>query len=213
MNKEGITKVLLSVILILTAVFWVAPRISESACGAAASSCKNCHEVKGEMSVNAKGAHHVQHAFGDFCVFCHSGNTAATVKAEAHQGMVEPLADVQKSCSACHPDDFEKRAQGYGAAASSKADAGSEAPASEEEAPYILPPTPDPSAVKGEDLVDYNLGIAAEQAETQADVAAVEAEAPGEEAEPPETGGSRLPVLLGILAVIGIVVYFLFRGK
>jgi hypothetical protein len=32
---------------------------------------------------------------------------------EAHEGMASPLADPKKSCSACHPDDFEKRAGKY----------------------------------------------------------------------------------------------------
>ena len=35
-------------------------------CGSQASSCKNCHEVKGENAVNAKGDWHISHAFGDF---------------------------------------------------------------------------------------------------------------------------------------------------
>jgi hypothetical protein len=84
-------------------------------CGSQASSCKNCHEVKGEDSVNAKGDWHVAHAFGDFCEFCHGGNVQATDKAGAHQGMVQPLDDVKTNCSSCHADDYQARAEKYAA--------------------------------------------------------------------------------------------------
>ena len=102
-------------LLLAAAALWVLPAPARAACGAAASSCKNCHEVKGEKRVNKTGAYHVQHAFGDFCVFCHSGNTAAGGKEEAHQGMVKPLADLEQSCASCHPDDYQERARKYGA--------------------------------------------------------------------------------------------------
>ena len=82
-------------------------------CGSQASSCKNCHEVKGEDSVNAKGDWHISHAFGDFCEFCHAGNVQATDKATAHQGMVQPLGDVKANCSSCHADDYQTRAAKY----------------------------------------------------------------------------------------------------
>jgi hypothetical protein len=82
-------------------------------CGSAASSCKNCHEVKGEDPVNAKGDWHTQHAFGDFCEFCHAGNVQATDKTAAHQGLVEPLGDVKANCSSCHADDYQAKAQTY----------------------------------------------------------------------------------------------------
>jgi hypothetical protein len=82
-------------------------------CGSQASSCKNCHEVKGEDPVNAKGDWHISHAFGDFCEFCHAGNVAATDKAAAHEGLVEPLGDVKTNCSMCHSDDLEPRAEKY----------------------------------------------------------------------------------------------------
>jgi hypothetical protein len=96
--------------------FWAFPDTSQSSCGAAASSCKKCHEIKGEMKVESKGLHHTQHSFADFCVFCHGGSTTASAKEQAHEGMINPLADTKKSCSACHPDDFEKRSAGYRAA-------------------------------------------------------------------------------------------------
>jgi hypothetical protein len=82
-------------------------------CGSQASSCKNCHEVKGEDSVNAKGDWHVAHAFGDFCEFCHGGNVQATDKATAHQGLVQPLDDVKTNCSSCHAADYQTKAETY----------------------------------------------------------------------------------------------------
>ena len=82
-------------------------------CGSQASSCKNCHEVKGEDPVNAKGDWHISHAFGDFCEFCHAGNVQATDKAAAHEGLVTPLGDVKANCSSCHADDYQARAEKY----------------------------------------------------------------------------------------------------
>ena len=84
-------------------------------CGSQASSCKNCHEVKGEDSVNAKDDWHVSHAFGDFCEFCHGGNVQAPDKATAHQGLVNPLGDVKTNCVACH-EDYDAKAQVYATA-------------------------------------------------------------------------------------------------
>jgi hypothetical protein len=82
-------------------------------CGSQASSCKNCHEVKGEDPVNAKGDWHTAHAFGDFCEFCHGGNVQATDKAAAHEGLVQPLGDIKTNCSSCHADDYQTRAEKY----------------------------------------------------------------------------------------------------
>jgi len=82
-------------------------------CGSQASSCKNCHEVKGEDPVNAKGDWHTQHAFGDFCEFCHGGNVQAADKTAAHQGMIDPFSDVKTNCSSCHADDFQAKAEKY----------------------------------------------------------------------------------------------------
>jgi hypothetical protein len=174
-GRGVVSKDLILIALILVVSVWLVPGISESACGAAASSCKNCHEVKGEMKVNDKGDYHTQHAFGDFCVFCHSGNTAATGKAEAHEGLVKPLDNLEQSCASCHPDDFEKKAKGYGAVIKPKGKSGGGGPAgkgseivakqgksaipvtSSEESYEILPPTPDPSAVNPEDIRDLRI--------------------------------------------------------
>ncbi len=85
-------------------------------CGSQASSCKNCHEVNGEMPVNATGEWHVSHAFGDFCEFCHAGNVQATDKAAAHEGLVQPLDDVKLNCSSCHAQDYQAKAEVYATA-------------------------------------------------------------------------------------------------
>jgi hypothetical protein len=99
--------------LTLGAALLLFPRPAAAQCGSSVSSCKNCHEVQGQDPVNTKGAWHQQHAFGDFCEFCHAGNVKAKDKAGAHAGMVEPLADVKGSCQSCHPSDYLDRAKKY----------------------------------------------------------------------------------------------------
>ncbi len=99
-------------ILILGLLFWVTA--VQAQCGSQTSTCKNCHEVQGQDPVNNDGtAWHPAHAFGDFCYLCHAGNQQATTKAAAHQGMVDPLSDIQASCASCHPNDTEQRAEIY----------------------------------------------------------------------------------------------------
>lgn len=102
-------------LLLLGAVMLVYPRPASAQCGTAASSCKNCHETQGKMSVANNGDWHKAHAFGDFCEFCHAGNVQATVAEEAHTGMVSPFGDVKASCQGCHPSDYDKLAQTYAA--------------------------------------------------------------------------------------------------
>jgi hypothetical protein len=82
-------------------------------CGSQASSCQNCHEVAGEDPINDKGDWHTQHAFGDFCEFCHGGNVQSPDKAEAHTGMVEPLGDLKVNCATCHSTDYQAKAEVY----------------------------------------------------------------------------------------------------
>jgi len=89
------------------------PEQVNAQCGSQASSCKNCHEVQGEMPVNNDGTDwHQAHAFGDFCEFCHAGNVQSPVMDEAHLGMVDPLADVEAACSSCHGD-YQELAAGF----------------------------------------------------------------------------------------------------
>jgi hypothetical protein len=102
-------------LLVLATGLWLATAQPVGAqCGSQASSCKDCHEVQAQLSVNADGTGwHQSHAFGDFCYICHGGNTQSTDKAAAHTGMVPPLEDVKASCQQCHPKDLEARAKVY----------------------------------------------------------------------------------------------------
>lgn len=117
-KKLYITMVTIGVLLVIATSIWLASAQPVSAqCGSSASSCKNCHEVQGELPVNSDGtAWHQSHAFGDFCYICHAGNSQATDKVEAHTGLVDPLSDIQASCMQCHPDDLQDRAQVYATA-------------------------------------------------------------------------------------------------
>jgi hypothetical protein len=118
--------------LVIAASIFLATATPVSAqCGSQASSCKNCHEVQAQKSVNADGTGwHQSHAFGDFCYICHAGNNQATDKAAAHEGMVDPLTDVKASCQQCHVADLDARAQVYASALGVETGSGSSAPAS-----------------------------------------------------------------------------------
>jgi len=104
-----------SLLLALGTVVWLSTAPPASAqCGSQASSCKNCHEVQGEMPVNSDGTSwHTAHAFGDFCYLCHAGNNQSQVESEAHTGMVSPLSDIKAGCMQCHPNDYEELAKEY----------------------------------------------------------------------------------------------------
>jgi len=100
-------------------------------CGSQASSCKNCHEVQAQDSVNTDGTGwHQSHAFGDFCYICHGGNQQATDKTAAHQGMVAPLEDIKASCQQCHVADLDARAKVYADKLGVAIGSGSASPAS-----------------------------------------------------------------------------------
>jgi hypothetical protein len=118
------------------------------------------------MPVNDKGDWHVSHAFGDVCEFCHAGNVQAVEADAAHTGMVDPLADVQASCAACHPDDTVEMAEVYAVAlgvevgmGSSGASSGGEpsqgGSATGEESPGTIVDLSQPEIVT-EDLIDFN---------------------------------------------------------
>lgn len=117
MHKKKLSATLMIVGFLLTfvAVSWLATaQPAKAQCGSQASTCKDCHEVQGQMPVNADGTGwHQSHAFGDFCYICHAGNQQATDKKAAHTGMVPPLADTKASCQQCHPKDLDARAKVY----------------------------------------------------------------------------------------------------
>jgi hypothetical protein len=150
----------------LVIAFVISAPTAEAQCGSQASSCKNCHEVQGQMPVNDKGDWHVSHAFGDFCEFCHAGNVQAMEAEAAHAGMVDPLEDVQASCAACHPDDTMEKAEIYAAALGVEVGMGSSGEISGDEPPQGESATSDespgtiidlsPPDIVTEDLVDFN---------------------------------------------------------
>jgi hypothetical protein len=110
----------------LASSYYLGPqKTAQAACGASTSSCKTCHEVKGEDSVSKKGDWHVQHSFGDFCQACHLGVATENDKTKAHAGVIaKPLAQADQSCSSCHPADTATRVAKYGGSATSAAPTG-----------------------------------------------------------------------------------------
>lgn len=114
MPKSKIFTISLIMIGCLSLYLGIDTRPANAQCGSQASSCKNCHEVQGELPVNNDGSSwHQAHSFGDFCYICHAGNSQSTDKDTAHVGMVAPLSDIEAGCQQCHPDDLMDRAQVY----------------------------------------------------------------------------------------------------
>lgn len=107
---------LMAVLLGGVAVLAFLPQPTEAQCGSSMSSCKTCHEVMMQDPVNTEGDWHTQHAFGDFCEFCHAGNPQSTAKDESHQGLIPPMEDVAASCQSCHPQDYKDKAGLYATA-------------------------------------------------------------------------------------------------
>jgi hypothetical protein len=118
-------------LLVISGILFIGVKPAHAQCGSQASSCKNCHEVQAQKSVNADGTGwHQSHAFGDFCYICHAGNNQAADKTAAHAGMVDPLVDVAASCQQCHAADLQKRAQVYASVLGVEVGSGSTVPAS-----------------------------------------------------------------------------------
>jgi len=117
MNRNDIWVIFLLFVaasLLVIGLIWSA-QPAKAQCGSSASSCKTCHETQGQDPVNTEGDWHTQHAFGDFCEFCHAGNVQATEKEAAHQGLAPPLEDIAASCQGCHPQDLMERGEQYAA--------------------------------------------------------------------------------------------------
>jgi hypothetical protein len=157
-KKTAITFLFVGLAIIIAAGIFLATASPASAqCGSQASSCKNCHEVQGEMPVNADGTGwHQSHAFGDFCYICHAGNNQAKEKAAAHEGMVAPLSDVKASCQQCHVADLDARAQVYAEALGVEVGSGTVAPAagSSDAATVVADPAPVAESNCNEIVVD-----------------------------------------------------------
>ena len=149
--------------VVLLGSFWLTPpKVTEAACGASTSSCKTCHEVKGEDPVSKKGDWHTQHSFGDFCQACHLGAATETDKAKAHVGLVKPLAQPDQTCASCHPSDSAARVVKYGGTAS--ANPVGNTPATPSTPEGIGSSTPSAAAIQvptksnpNFDLIDFNL--------------------------------------------------------
>jgi hypothetical protein len=115
------------------------------------SSCKTCHDQSDP--VYGRGEWHDIHARKDCCWNCHGGNTQAQDKDLAHEGMTaNPLEDVYTDCYACHPEDYQARAERFGAVlgvnpSSSEPPSKPEPPqsGSQEELQLIILPTPEPA--------------------------------------------------------------------
>ncbi len=154
-----------SFILLLGAMMFVSAQPAAAQCGTSASSCKNCHETQGQMSVANNGDWHKAHAFGDFCEFCHAGNVQATSKEEAHVGMVAPLGDVKASCQGCHPTDHNDLAQIYASTLGVEFNAGGPAgnsgsanpPSSSDDSSGCTTGGTSVSAPLGGEAIDFNL--------------------------------------------------------
>jgi len=119
MQKRSYLLLTIAGMLLLTAglVVWAgtAPR-ALAQCGDTIdkSSCITCHEVSDP--VTGTGEWHDVHAAKDCCWNCHGGNTTTMDKDLAHAGMtLNPLVDTYQDCHACHPDDYQSRAERFGA--------------------------------------------------------------------------------------------------
>ena len=140
------------VIVIAIGIFLATATPVSAQCGSQASSCKNCHEVQGQDPVNSDGTGwHQSHAFGDFCYICHAGNQQATDKDVAHQGMEDPLSNIQAACQQCHTTDLEARAQVYATALGVEVGSGSASTASgsSDAAPVSTEATPIAASSQG----------------------------------------------------------------
>lgn len=113
---------LFGVALVLAALM-VAAVPAQAQCGSEASSCKTCHEIRGEHPVNTTGAWHVDHAFEDYCASCHRGDTHAPDPADAHAEMNTALADMERYCGVCHQDATADLLASYSAMLGNPADA------------------------------------------------------------------------------------------
>jgi hypothetical protein len=105
------------VFLGLMIVVWaITPRMAAAQCGdyPPDSSCYTCHEET--YPVFGKGEWHEIHARKDCCWNCHGGNTQTMDKDQTHLGMsLHPLEDTYTDCYACHPSDYQSRAERFGA--------------------------------------------------------------------------------------------------
>lgn len=116
-SRQLIKRLLFGMVFLgLIVLLWaLTPRWAAAQCGdyPADSSCYTCHEET--YPVFGKGEWHEIHAWKDCCWNCHGGNTQTMDKDQAHLGMtLQPLEDTYTDCYACHPNDYQSRAERFG---------------------------------------------------------------------------------------------------
>ena len=93
-------------------------------CGAATSTCRQCHEVEGSGPLPGAGKWHSDHALGDFCADCHGGDRTNHDESAAHAGLVDPTT----RCVVCHAGEDAKQ-KAYGDSVTRRAATTPKAPA------------------------------------------------------------------------------------
>jgi hypothetical protein len=116
-RKQCTAPLLVGIVLIgLSSMFWaISPPAVQAQCVdyPEKSSCYTCHEES--YPVFVRGEWHEIHARKDCCWNCHGGNAQAQDKDLAHAGMtLQPLQDTYTDCFACHPYDYQVRADRFG---------------------------------------------------------------------------------------------------
>ena len=113
MKKLPLILAVLGLILLVGVSFWLStPQTVQAQCNTP-STCKTCHEVQGQKSVNFSGDWHIQHSFVDFCAECHGGNRRSMDKTVAHTGMATQLTQMSPNCVSCHDEDLESKFKVY----------------------------------------------------------------------------------------------------
>lgn len=97
----------LIVIAIVLAVLALA-RAAHGQCGELPSSCVSCHATAGERPPR-DDVWHRDHAAADLCGRCHGGDPLAPAAADAHLGLIDPLASAS-ACIGCHDDGAARHA-------------------------------------------------------------------------------------------------------
>lgn len=120
MSRRWLIIINMSGIFLLGAavILWaMTPSTAFAQCGSnppPKSSCITCHEK--EAPVYENGEWHGIHALKDCCINCHGDNCSTIDKVLAHESMVaHPLDDIYTNCYKCHPDDYQARAERFGA--------------------------------------------------------------------------------------------------
>ena len=113
MKKLTLALVVLGLTLSVGLGIWLfTPQAVQAQCSTP-STCKTCHEVQDQKSVNFTGNWHIQHSFVDFCAECHGGNRRSMDKTVAHAGIATGLTQMSPNCVSCHDKDLETKFKVY----------------------------------------------------------------------------------------------------